>query len=85
VIDVADTPERDSKILSLLDAGETTVPACDHCRASKDSKRLKIWLKSLLDEEPTYFNLILNNHRQLENTVSLIVKRVNNETKNTAE
>lgn len=68
-------------MLSLLDAGATTVPACERCRASKGSMRLKVWLKYLRDNDPSYFGTIFNYNLPRRNTVSLIVRRVAQETR----
>ncbi|MDP2899463.1 MAG: hypothetical protein Q8O47_00645 [Candidatus Bathyarchaeota archaeon] len=81
VIDATNTTGGHDEVHSLLDACSTTVPACERCRASKNSTRLKTWLKDLREKDPAYFGLILDNHMLQQNTVSLIVKRVAQETR----
>ncbi|MGD0805141.1 MAG: hypothetical protein ABSA11_13835 [Candidatus Bathyarchaeia archaeon] len=70
-----------ASINSLLDTYKTTVPTCMSCKTSKESLKLKDWLSKIKRTDPEHYEMILRYHSSLNNTISLILKRNNSDSK----
>jgi len=66
-------------ILPYRSGGRTVVPVCHNCNLNKSSKGLKSWLRYIRENDPAYWDLIVEHNKWLQNSVAKVVREVRDE------